>query len=159
MFKKHHLLLLIILGSLYTSVIVNATDSSPFVTTTIEGTFKEVLDDVKSVIEGRGINIAHTLPASDMLGRTGKAFGVIEPVYSNAETVEFCSAKISHLLSKASPENIVLCPFTISVYELTKKPGVIYITYRKPVAGLESKTEVKMVDEFVSNIVQEVVDF
>jgi uncharacterized protein (DUF302 family) len=158
MLKRYNLLLLLFFYGCSFPVIVSA-ENSPFVTSKIEGSFKDVLENVKSVIEGRGINIAHILPASDMLNRTGKAFGVAEPVYSNAETVEFCSAKISHKLSKANPENIALCPFTISVYELTKKPKVIYLTYRKPMAGSESTTEAKMVEDFVSGIVKEVVDF
>ena len=77
----------------------------PVKTVKAEGEFADVLDSVKGAIEGKGINIAHTLPASDMLNRTGEAFGITENVFISAETVEFCSARISHQLARANHEN------------------------------------------------------
>lgn len=68
---------------------------------------------------GKGINIAHELPASDMLNRTGSAYGYKTNTYNHARTFEFCSALISHKLARQKPDNIVLCPFTISVYTLS----------------------------------------
>lgn len=82
------------------------------VTTKIEGDFFDVFENVRMAIVGKGINIAHILPASGMLSKTRTAFGYKNNIYSNAKIVEFCSAKISHKLSRQDPANIVLCPFT-----------------------------------------------
>ena len=67
-----------------------------------------------------------------MLHRTGPAFGYSDDVYSNAETYEFCSASLSHKLARLDPDNIVLCPFAISVYTLPSEPGLVRVTYRIP---------------------------
>jgi hypothetical protein len=56
-----------------------AAGESPVVTTKVEGRFGAVLDNVRMAIVGRGLNVAHTLPASGMLSRTGPAFGIREP--------------------------------------------------------------------------------
>ena len=108
-------------------------DEGPFVTKTVEGSFDEIYTGLKDVITGKGINIAHTLGASDMLNPDRPLrSGIKENVYINAETVEFCSAKISHKLAAKDPRNVVLCPFTISVYVLTNDPKNVHMTYRKP---------------------------
>ncbi|HIE55883.1 MAG TPA: DUF302 domain-containing protein, partial [Chromatiaceae bacterium] len=115
----------------------------PIVTKNVEGRFHDVSRSIRSAIMGKGINIAHILPASGMLNRTGADFGYRDRVYTNAETYEFCSARISHKLARISPDNIVLCPFTISVYELASEPGIVRISYRIPAgrAGTEDVTK------------------
>lgn len=131
---------------------------APLTTVTVEAEFAEVLDNVKSAIAGRGINIAHILPASDMLNRTASAFGVRENIFIEAQTVEFCSAKISHHLVRANPENIVLCPFTISLYVLARDPDHVRVSYRRPfVIDPQSAPAVQEVIELVSGIVEEAV--
>ena len=45
------------------------------VSTEVEGQFHEVSANVRAAILGKGINIAHVLPASQMLNRTGPDFG------------------------------------------------------------------------------------
>jgi uncharacterized protein (DUF302 family) len=133
----------------------------PFVTYQVAGQYTEVLATVKEAIKGRGINIAHTLPAGEMLNRTGPDFGVERNLFSNAETVEFCSALLSHQLVQAHPQNIVLCPFTISVYELSDDPGQIRLTYRRPVSFSDpaSVAAVKKVEALVQSIIKEVTEW
>ena len=127
-------------------------------TVTVEARFTDVLDSVKSAIVGRGINVAHILPASEMLNRTAGAFGVKENIFIEAQTVEFCSAKISHHLVRANPENIVLCPFTISIYVLAKDPDHVRVSYRRPfVIDPESAPAAQEIVELVSGIVEEAV--
>jgi len=104
----------------------------PIVTHKIEGSFQEVSNSVRAAIIGKGINIAHALQASQMLHRTESDFGYQSGVYVDAEIYEFCSARISHKLSRAYPDNIVLCPFTISAYTVKDEPGMI----RSPTAYL-----------------------
>lgn len=101
-------------------------------TVIVSGDFKEVRDVVRQAIEGRGINIAHILSASDMLNRTGEDYGIKENVFIQAETVEFCDARISHHLVQANPENILLCPFILSIYVLTTDPDHVHLSYRLP---------------------------
>lgn len=134
---------------------------SKFVNTTIvEGDYEDVLSAVKEVIQGKGINIAHTLPAGGMLGRTGPAFNIKEKVYLNAETIEFCSAKISHQLAQANPENIVLCPFTISVYVLSSDPKNVRLSTTNPfVIDEKSKEPVEKMKALVAEIIEEAADW
>ena len=128
---------------------------SPIVVTQVEGGYEDVLDSVKTAIKGKGINIAHTLPAAEMLNRTGKDFGVTSDVYLNAEIVEFCSASISHKLAQKNSANIVLCPFSISVYVTKEDPGHVNLAYRRPFVGTESIQEAGEVVKLVESIITE----
>ena len=92
-----------------------------------EESFEDVSSNVRDAIEGKGINVAHVLPAGDMLHRTGSTFGYKSDVYKQAQTFEFCSAARSHKLARQDPENIVMCPFTISVYTLVSNPDVVHL--------------------------------
>ena len=130
-------------------------EESPFVVTQVEGEYEDVLDSVKTAIKGKGINIAHTLPAAEMLNRTGKDFGVTSNVFLNAEIVEFCSASISHKLAQKNSANILLCPFSISVYVTNDDPKHVNLAYRRPVAGDESAREVAEVVKLVESIITE----
>ncbi len=124
------------------------------VTVKVEGDFIDVSANVRAAIIGKGINIAHTLPASEMLHRTGPAFGYKNDVYIDAVTYEFCSASISHKLARKHPDNIVLCPFTISVYAVSGEPGIVRLSYRIP-TGKPGSDEI--VDEIVS-LIQSIID-
>jgi len=128
---------------------------SPIVTQKIEGDYFEVSSNIRTAIVGKGINVAHVLPASNMLHRTGSAYGYSKDIYSNAQIFEFCSAKISQKLSRLNPENIVLCPFTISVYSLAKEPGFVYLSYRVPVGKLGSEAIVKEVVALIESIIED----
>jgi uncharacterized protein (DUF302 family) len=127
----------------------------PIVTRKVEGTFQDVSSSVRTAILGKGINIANVLPASQMLHRTGADFGYENHVYGAAETYEFCSARISHKLSRAHPDNIVLCPFTISVYTIKSEPGLVRLSYRIPTGRPGSEEVVKEVVELIESIVDE----
>ncbi len=134
---------------------------SPVKTVRIEGDFADTLMNVKSTVRGRGINIAHTLPASFMLNRTARDFGITENVFAEAETIEFCSARISHKLTQASHENILLCPFTISVYVLTTDPGHVYLSWRRPFTLPDEKSAeaVKEVEALIESIISEATEW
>ena len=124
------------------------------VTVKVEGDFIDVSSNVQAAIIGKGINIANILPASEMLHRTGPAFGYKNDVYPDAETYEFCSASISHKLARKHPDNIVLCPFTISVYTVSGEPGFVRLSYRIP-TGKPGSDEI--VEEIVS-LIQSIID-
>jgi uncharacterized protein (DUF302 family) len=127
----------------------------PIVTRKIEGKFQEVSSSVRAAIIGKGINIAHVLPASEMLHRTGPDFGYENRVYGDAETYEFCSARISHKLSRVNPDNIMLCPFTISVYTVNAEPGMVRLSYRIPTGRPGTEEVIKEVVELIESIIDE----
>ena len=125
------------------------------VTVKVEGEFADVSANVRSAIVGKGINISNTLPASDMLNRTGRDFGYTRDVYVDAETYEFCSAALSHKLARKHPDNIVLCPFTISVYVLTDEPGFVRLSYRIPTGRPGTEAIVEEIVELIQSIIEE----
>jgi len=127
----------------------------PVVTTKVKGNFHEVANNIRMAILGKGINIAHELPASDMLNRTGQAYGYTTTTYDRARTFEFCSARISHKLARQNPDNIVLCPFTISVYTLTSEPEYVRLSFRKPTGRPGSEKIVEEVIELISSIIED----
>jgi uncharacterized protein (DUF302 family) len=94
------------------------------------GSFEDVVDNVKLAIEARGMLVSGILHVSDMLNRTGPDLG-FQQVFEQAESVEFCSALISHKMTQVSPENMAVCPFTISVYVTVAEPGQVYVAYRR----------------------------
>ena len=132
-------------------------DEGPVNTVKVSGDFEDIRDGVRQAIEGKGINIAHTLPAGDMLNRTGKDFGIEQDVFLQAETVEFCSARISHRLAQANHENILLCPFTISIYVLSDDPDHVYLSWRRPfsLGDTESQAAVQEMVELIEAVIRE----
>jgi len=125
------------------------------VTTRVEGSFVDVSANVRAAIIGKGINIANTLPASEMLHRTGPAFGYNNDVYLDAITYEFCSASISHKLARLHPDNIVLCPFTISVYVVSDEPDFVRLSYRIPTGKPGTEEIVKKIVDLVQGIIDD----
>lgn len=125
------------------------------VTTRIEGSFVDVSANVRAAITGKGINIANTLPASEMLHRTGPAFGYENDVYLDAITYEFCGASISHKLARTHPDNIVLCPFTISVYVVSEEPGFVRLSYRIPTGKPGTEEIIKEIVDLVQGIIDD----
>lgn len=125
------------------------------ISTTVQGHFAEVSANVRASIIGKGIHIAHVLPASAMLQRTGQAYGYTDNVYQHAEIYEFCSAKLSHQLSRLDPANIMLCPFTISVYVLTSDPTNVNIAYRIPQGKPGSENVVEEIKALMESIVED----
>ena len=136
-------------------------EQSPVYTKIVEdGKYSDTLEAVKEIIKSKGINIAHTLPPSDMLGRTGPAFGITQPILQDGEIIEFCSAKVSHQLIQANPENIVLCPFVISVYVLSEDPANVRMTYRMPyVIDEASQTAIEAMNDLVIGIIEEAAEW
>jgi hypothetical protein len=125
------------------------------VTRIVEGAYADVASEVRTAIEGKGINIAHVMPASDMLHRTAEAFGYSDDVYLHAETYEFCSARISQKLSRINPDNIVLCPFTISVYVVKDDPEHVRLSYRVPIGKPGTGKAAVEVEQLIESILND----
>ncbi|MGD8941505.1 MAG: DUF302 domain-containing protein [Gammaproteobacteria bacterium] len=166
---KHYLLLLLIITTtgLHAETMGNANPinqktaiSNDLKRYTAFGEFDEIKAFLVSAIEERGIKISSTSYISKMLQRTGEDIGDTQPIYKNAEAIEFCSATLSREMMQANPHNIAFCPYTILIYELAKDPGTTYLSFRRPFyqadeANHESQTKV---DELLSRIIEEVVE-
>ena len=96
-----------------------------------KGKFADVRDDLVAAIEKRGLVVNYVAHVGDMLERTGRDLGKAKRIYDKAEVVEFCSATASRAMMEADPRNLVFCPYTIAVYTLPEKPGVVYLAHRK----------------------------
>lgn len=125
------------------------------VTVKVEGDFVDVSASVRSAIVGKGINISTKVPAGEMLHRTRADFGYDENVYLQAESYEFCSARLSHKLVRQHPDNIVLCPFIISVYVVADEPEIVRISYRIPSGKPGSEAVINEIVELIEGIVED----
>jgi uncharacterized protein (DUF302 family) len=99
-------------------------------------------------------NVSHV---GEMLERTGKDLGATRQIFLKAEVLEFCSAVVSRRMMEPDPDNIVFCPYSISVYVVPDKPGEVRVAYRKPqlVGSPASQKALKAVDELLTGIVQD----
>ena len=75
--------------------------------------------------------INNVMHMGEMLERTGKDLGLGEPIYTRAESIEFCSAILSREMTSEDPARIVNCPFIISVYTLPDREGTTFVAYRE----------------------------
>ena len=139
---------------LFASTVFSGSDPV-VITHQVKGSYEDISNNVRDTIEGKGINVAHVLPAGDMLHRTGPSFGYTSDIYKQAQTFEFCSAAISHKLARQNPQNIVLCPFTISVYTLVENPDLVNLSYRVPVGQPGSDAEVQEVVDLIESVIAE----
>jgi len=125
----------------------NAADDP--VVTIVKGRFDEVRESLVAAIEGKGLVISYTAHIGAMLDRTGKDIGVATRVFEQAESLEFCSARVSRQMMEANAANIVYCPFAIAIYTLPGKPEVVHLAYRRPPGALNA------VEELLKSIVAE----
>jgi uncharacterized protein (DUF302 family) len=131
-----------------------ADSAGPMKIYTSDQRYEDVVENVKMAIVDRGLLVSGTLHVSDMLNRTAADLGFSE-VFAKAESVEFCSALISHKMAQAAPQNITICPFTIAVYVTRAEPDKVHLAYRLPqLAGDDGKTAAAVV-ELLDGIVQD----
>lgn len=122
-----------------------------------ETKFENVRDELKSIIEGRGLKIdSHSL-ISDMLDRTGKDLGATAKIFAGGESFSFCSAVVSRKTMEADPNNIAFCPYTITVYATAKEPNKVVVAYRIPqkVGSDASKAALTEVENLLDGIAKE----
>lgn len=105
--------------------------STEIVTRATRGQFEDVKERVVLAIENRGLVLNYTARVGAMLERTGKDIGSRRPIYTKAEVLEFCSARLSRETMEADPRNIVFCPYAIAIYALPQEPGTVHVAYRK----------------------------
>lgn len=119
--------------------------------------FEDVREAVEMAITDRGMVVNNVSHVGEMLERTGKELGATRQIFLKAEVLEFCSAVVSRNMMEADPDNIVFCPYVISVYVVPENPKEVRVAYRKPqMAGSPaSQKALKAVDELLSGIVKE----
>ena len=135
------------------AVVVRADE--PVVSYPANGSFEEVLETLKTAVTNRGMLVSGTLHVQEMLERTGQDLGFPDPVYLKAESVEFCSAQMSHRMIAADPRNLVICPFTVAVYLLANEPEQVYVGYRRQYLAGNAEDVLKAVTELVDGIARE----
>lgn len=120
------------------------------------GSFEDVRDSVDMAITDRGMVVNNVSHVGEMLERTGKDLGGGQ-IFLNAEILEFCSAVVSRKMMESDPDNIVFCPYVISVYVVPEKPEEVRVAYRKPqiTGSPASQKSLKAVDELLSGIVKD----
>ena len=80
--------------------------------------FEDVNDQLLEEINTRGMVISYTSHAHKMLQRTSKQIDPEYQTYTDALIHLFCSAKLSHAITKANPHIISGCPYSIAVYQI-----------------------------------------
>jgi uncharacterized protein (DUF302 family) len=123
------------------------------------GKFQDVRDDVEMAITDRGMVVNNVSHVGEMLERTGKDLGDTKKIFLKAEALEFCSAVVSREMMEPDPDNIVFCPYVISVYVVPENPNEVRVAYRKPqiVGSPASQKALKAVDELLSGIVKDAI--
>ncbi|NOT18179.1 MAG: DUF302 domain-containing protein [Sulfuriferula sp.] len=153
---KKTLLVLLLISSPVMAADKNATAQNY----TTQGDYVTVRDAIISAVEGRGLKINHINHISDMLARTGQDVGDSKQIYLNAEQMEFCSATLSRTMMEADASNIIVCPYSITVYNLPANPKTIYVMYRKPPSAKSAKSIAvfKQVEKLLNDIITEGID-
>lgn len=123
----------------------------------VKDNFESVKQDVIDAITNRGLVIDHTAHVGAMLARTAKDVGASKTIYSDAQSVQFCSATLSRHTMEADPANIAFCPYIIFVYALPGSPGMAYVGYRPlPRVGLkQSEAAIDAVNALLDGIIRE----
>jgi uncharacterized protein (DUF302 family) len=125
------------------------------------GSFDDIKDAVEMAITDRGMVVNNVSHVGEMLERTGKDLGNSRQIFLKAEALEFCSAVVSRKMMEADPDNIVFCPYVISVFVVPEKPNEVRVAYRKPqiTGSPASQQALKAVDELLSGIVKDAMKY
>lgn len=124
-----------------------------------QGSFEDAKEAVEMAITGRGFVINNVSHVGEMLERTGKDLGSSKQVFIKAEALEFCSATVSRRMMEADPDNIVFCPYIVSIYVLPEKPNEVRVAYRTTqiVGSPASRKALTAVNELLAEIVKDAV--
>ena len=152
----------LVAGVLYAALIHNALAAGDYMAVLAKkGSFEDVRDAVEMAITDRGMIINNVSHVGEMLERTGKDLGETRQIFIKAEVLEFCSAVVSRKMMEPNPDNIVFCPYTISVYVVPDKPDEVRVAYRKPqIVGTPASQEgLKAVEDLLHGIVQDALNY
>lgn len=141
------------------AAIAEEIDNIAFYETTVEADFADIVVFLEEAVLAEGLVVDYTGHIGDMLARTGPDVGHASP-YANAQYMVFCSAKLTHGIVAASPENMAICPYSVYAYELTEAPGDIHVGYRKPIADTKPASTYALgeIDKLLRRIVDATVE-
>lgn len=93
--------------------------------------FQTTGEAVREAIEGAGLVVTAVIPLNQMLVRTAGDLGKGKSPFVDAETIQFCSARLAWELAEENAVQLVFCPLSLTVYS---QPGVAgsVITWRSP---------------------------
>ena len=120
----------ILLAALFSIAVGGSARAEPPRTFRTQGQYDDVRFELNNAIIARGLNLGGVGNIGEMLDRTGGDVGSTTKVYSAAEYISFCSAKLSRQMIEADPSNLTFCPFVLVIYETVAKPGEIVVAYR-----------------------------
>lgn len=123
----------------------------------VKDNFESIKQDVIDAITNRGLVVDYTAHVGAMLARTAKDVGASKTIYSDAQSVQFCSATLSRRTMEADPANIAFCPYVIFVYALPGSPGMTYVGYRPlpRVGSKQSGAAIDAVNALLDGIIRE----
>jgi uncharacterized protein (DUF302 family) len=120
-----------------------------------DSSFEDVMDALKLAIQERGMYINNIMHLGEMLERTGKDLGMNEIIYTNADSVEFCSAVLSRKMAAEDPARIINCPFIIAVYTLPDQPDTTFVVHRTiPAAETEQSAIMREVADMLESVAE-----
>jgi hypothetical protein len=122
--------------------------------------FDDIRDNVKLAIESRGLVVDYQAQIGKMLDRTGADVGSTKKLYADAQSLQFCSARLSRKTMEAYAGNVVMCPYTIVVYAMAAKPDEVFVAYRRlmsPGGGPASRQALSEVEALLDAIAKEAV--
>lgn len=123
----------------------------------ISGTFEDVRFELENAIVNRGYVIDYVSHIGTMLDRTGEDVGSETQIFTDAQSMLFCSANLSRKAMEADAYNIAYCPYSVFLFETPSNPGTVTVGYRHlPATGSEeSRTAIGNVNGLLEEIVSE----
>ena len=123
---------------------------------TVTGEYEDVKTDLVAAIESRGIVISYVAHAASMLQRTSDAVGAVGKAFDRADILLFCKADLTYQLTIKNPHNLVLCPYSVSVYTLAGDWEHVYLGIRAPEQNVP---EYAAVHQLLVDIVNETISW
>jgi len=121
----------------------------PIVTLRVTSQFNNVYDAAISAVLGRGLNIAHVDDAAKSLVQTNN------PTFAHAKIIAFCSTTLSKNLILENPNYIVLCPFTLSIYQTHAQPNSVTLSYRNPLLIKPQSKALQQVNQLYQTVIED----
>ncbi len=145
--------------------------------------FFSVKEDITLAIQGQGLVIAHHSDVSTMLRRTAtnlaqQAFNIatslipintantekpVQTTYQHGMVIEFCSADLSAQTTAADANNILFCPFSIAIFQLSGELNQVHVSYLRlsqfaDADNAKSVEALTKVENMLAEIVSEALD-
>ena len=106
----------------------------------VRADFQTAGESVREAIEGAGLVVTTVTHLNQMLVRTAADLGKGKSPFVDAETIQFCSARLAWELVEESAMQVTFCPLLLSVYSQVGVPGSV-IAWRSP--GRESPARIR----------------